>query len=110
MDNFSDVDISDENNDSNIKICNTSIKNSSNLNNNIINNINELDNKTYQIKTYMNEKKWNLTNDENLSYKIAQQRLDELSSEITIHEEINQMQSSMSIPRENSYISSLSQS
>ena len=110
VDNFSDVDISDENNDSNRKICNTSIKNSNNLNNNIINKINELDSKNYRNKTYMNEKKWNLTNDENLSYKIAQQRLDELSSEITIHEEINQMQSSMSIPRENSCTSSLSQS
>ena len=110
VDNFSDVDISDENNDSNRKICNTSIKNSNNINNNIINKINELDNKNSRIKTYMNEKKWNLTNDENLSYKIAKQRLDELSSEITIHEEINQMQSSMSIPRENSCTSSLSQS
>ena len=110
VDNFSDVDISDENNDSNRKICNTSIKNSNNINNNIINKINELDNKNSRIKTYMNEKKWNLTNDENLSYKIAQQRLDELSSEITIHEEIKQIQSSMSIPRENSCVSSLSQS
>lgn len=111
VDNFSDVDISDENNDSNRKICNTSVKNSNNFNNNIINKINTLDNKNYRIKTYMNEKKWNLTNnDDNLSYKIAQQRLDELSSEITIHEEINQIQSSMSIPRENSCTSSLSQS
>ena len=110
VDNFSDVDISDENNDSNRKICNTSIKNSNNLNNNIINKFNELDSKNYRIKTYMNEKKWNLTNDENLSYKIAKQRLDELSSEITIHEEIKQIQSSMSIPRENSCVSSLSQS
>lgn len=56
MDNFSDVDISDENNDSNRKICNTSIKNSNNINNNIINKINELDNKNSRIKTYMNEK------------------------------------------------------
>lgn len=110
VDDFSDIDISDENNDSNRKICNTSVKNSNNFNNNIINKINELDNKNYRIKTYMNEKKWNMTNDENLSYKIAQQRLDELSSEITIHEEINQIQSTMSIPRENSCTSSLSQS
>ena len=54
--------------------------------------------------------KTNLTNDENLNYKIAQQRLEELSSEITIHEEINQLKSSLSIPRENSCTFSLSES
>ena len=109
VDDFSDVDISDENDISNRKICNTSIKNS-NLNNNIINKMNILNNNKIRIKTYMNEKKLNFNDGDNdLNYKIAQQRLEELSSEITIHEEINQLGSSLSIPRENSFNSSLSQ-
>ena len=111
VDDFSDVDISDENDNSNRKICNTSVKNNNNLDNNIIKKMNELDNNKFRIKTYMNEKNYNLTyNDDDLSYQIAQQRLEELSSEITIHEEINQLKSSLSIPRENSCTSSLSQS
>ena len=109
VDDFSDVDISDENDISNRKICNTSIKNS-NLNNNVINKMNILNNNKIRIKTYMNEKKFNFNDDDNdLNYKIAQQRLEELSSEITIHEEINQLGSSLSIPKENSFNSSLSQ-
>ena len=107
FDNSSDEDISDENDFSNRKICKTSIKNS-NLNNHILNKINALDNNTYhkyRLKTYGNNK-----NDDDLSYKIAQKRLEELSSEITIHEEINQLKSSLSIPLENSCSSSLSQS
>ncbi len=113
VDDFSDIDISDENDDTKRKICNTSVKNRNNLNNNIINKLNEYDdfNNKYRFKTHMDEKNYNLTNDDNnLSYKIAQKRLEELSSEITIHEEINQLKSSMSIPRENSCTSSLSQS
>jgi len=107
-DDFSDADISDENDNSNRKICNTSIKNS-NLNNNVINKMNDLNNNKFRIKTYMNEKNFNLNNDnKDLNYKIAQQRLEELSSEITIHEEINQLGSSLSIPRENTFNSSLS--
>ena len=73
-----------------------------------MNKINALDNNTYhkyRLKTYGNNK-----NDDDLSYKIAQKRLEELSSEITIHEEINQLKSSLSIPLENSCSSSLSQS
>ena len=102
VDNFSDVEISDENDNTNRKICNTSYKNTNNLNINVKNKLNDLDNK-FRFKT-------NLTNDENISYKIAQQRLEELSSEITIHEEINQLKSSLSIPRENSCTFSLSES
>ena len=110
VEDFSDVDISDENDISNRKICNTSIKNS-NLNNNIINKMNKLSSNRIRIKTYMNEKKidFNSDDDNDLNNKMAQQRLEELSSEITIHEEINQLGSSLSIPRENSCNSSLSQ-
>ena len=102
VDNYSDEEISDENDNTNRKICNTSYKNKNNLNDKINNKFNEDDNKL-RFKT-------NLTNDENLNYKIAQQRLEELSSEITIHEEINQLKSSLSIPRENSCTFSLSES
>ena len=56
----------------------------------------------------MNEKNLNPFN--NNGYKIAQQRLEELSSEITIHEEVSQLRSSISIPKENSFNTSLSQS
>ena len=56
----------------------------------------------------LNEKNLNPIN--NHSYKLAQQRLEELSSEITIHEEVSQLRSSISIPKENSFNSSLSQS
>ena len=101
VDNFSD-EISDENDNINRKICNTSYKNSNNLNNYIKKKINDIDDK-YRFKT-------NLTKEENFSSKIAQQRLEELSSEITIQEEINQLKSSLSIPRENSCTSSLSES
>ena len=111
IDNFSDAEISDENENSNRKICNTSVKNRNNLNNNALNKLNDVDFNKIRFKTYMNEKNLNDFNDDNdLSYKIAQQRLEELSSEITIHEEINQLKSSLSIPRENSCTSSLSQS
>jgi ribosomal protein L40E len=107
---FSEEDISDENDNSNRKICNTSIKNNNNLdNNNHINNLNDNsnDNKS-KIKKMLNEKNLNPIN--NHSYKIAQQRLEELSSEITIHEEVSQIRSSISIPKENSFNTSLSQS
>ena len=111
IDNFSDAEISDENENSNRIICNTSIKNRNNLNNNVVNKLNDIDFNKIRFKTYMNEKNVNISNDDkDLSYKIAQQRLEELSSEITIHEEINQLNSSLSIPRENSCTSSLSQS
>ena len=102
VDNFSDEEISDENDNTNRKICNTSYKNRNNLNRDMNNKLNE-GNNILRFKT-------NLTNDENLNYKIAQQRLEELSSEITIHEEINQLKSSLSIPRENSCTFSLSES
>ena len=102
VDNFSDEEISDENDNTNRKICNTSYKNRNNLNSDMNNKLNE-GNNILRFKT-------NLTNDENLNYKIAQQRLEELSSEITIHEEINQLKSSLSIPRENSCTFSLSES
>ena len=111
IDNFSDAEISDENENSNRKICNTSVKNRNNLNSNVINKLNDIDFNKIRFKTYINEKNFNVTNeDKDLSYKIAQQRLEEMSSEITIHEEINQLKSSLSIPRENSCTSSLSQS
>ena len=113
FDNFSDEDISDENDFSNRKICNTSIKNS-NLNNQILNKMNNVFDKNinhkYRLKTYGNTKNINLTNNDDSSYKIAQKRLEELSSEVTVHEEINQLKSSLSIPMENSCSFSLSQS
>ena len=111
IDNFSEGEISDENENSNRKICNTSVKNRNNLNNNVINKLNDIDFNKIRFKTYINEKNLNASKDDkDLSYNIAQQRLEELSSEITIHEEINQLKSSLSIPRENSCTSSLSQS
>ena len=107
---FSEEDISDENDNSKRKICNTTIKNKNNLdNNNVIKNLNDYDNGNKSIiKKMMNEKDLNPFN--NNGYKIAQQRLEELSSEITIHEEVSQLRSSISIPKENSFNTSLSQS
>ena len=92
--------ISDENDDYKAKICNTSVKNKSNLNK-----IDNLELSQIENKNFFDNKKINLSK-EDKGYLIAQKRLEELSSEITIHQENND---SMSIPNENSLNSSLSQ-
>ena len=92
--------ISDENDDYKAKICNTSVKNKSNLNK-----IDNLELSQIENKNFFDDKKINLSK-EDKGYLIAQKRLEELSSEITIHQENND---SMSIPNENSLNSSLSQ-
>ena len=101
-DNFSFENISDENENDNCKnrICNTSVKNKSNLND-----IESIENK--QLKTGILFKKEKITVSKDVKgYEIAHKRLEELSSEITIHEEL---QNSITIPNENSLDSSLSQ-
>ena len=99
-DDFSIEKISDENVDYKLKVCNTSVKNNSNLN--------QIDNmETEQLKNKNNLKDKNLIlPNEDKGYLIARQRLEELSSEITINQE---MKSSISFPNENSLNSSLSQ-
>ena len=99
---FSKDDISDENDNTNSKICNTSYKNKSNLDNNFIGRINGIELSQIKEKNLLN----NLTKDEK-GYQIAQKRLEELSSEITINQEKN---CSISIPNENSFSDVLSQS
>ena len=100
---FYDEEISDENDNTNSKICNTSYKNKSNLdNNNFISKMNNNAMKLIRKKNILNS----LTKDEK-GYQIAQKRLEELSSEISINQE---KQNSLSIPNENTFSSVLSQS
>ena len=100
---FSDEEISNENDNSNTKICNTSYKNKSNLDScNFISKINNNELKLLRKKNILN----GLTKDEK-GYQIAQKRLEDLSSEITINQE---KKSSISIPNENTFSSALSQS
>ena len=100
-DDFSIGNISDENDNYKSKVCNTSVKNKSNLNK-----IDDLESSQTGKKNIFNDKNINFSK-EDKGYLIAQKRLEELSSEITIHEELK---NSMSIPNENSLNSSLSQS
>ena len=100
-DNFSIGNISDENDNYKLKVCNTSVKNKSNLNK--LDNIEEV--KEINTKSFFNDKKFEMS-PEDKGYEIAQKRLEELSSEITIHQELK---NSISIPDENSINSALSQ-
>ena len=93
--------ISDENDNTKTKICNTSIKNKSNLNSNYQRKINKK-----EKENIFNGKNIFLTQNEK-GYKIAQKRLEELSSEIIINQELKD---SISIPKENSFSSDLSES
>ena len=102
----SEEDISDENDNTNIKIFNTSVKKKSNLNNNYLYKMNTMKTNQTGKKTFIEDKIMCLSQKDK-GYQIAQKRLEELSSEITINQEIK---SSMSIPSENSVASSLSQS
>ena len=103
---FLEEDISDENDNTNSRICNTSYKNKSNLDNdNYIDKFTKKELKKAK-KKILKEKKINLNINEK-SYQIAQKRLEELSSEITINQELK---CSISIPIENSFSSVLSQS
>lgn len=99
-DDFSIGKISDENADYKLKVCNTSVKNNSNLNQ-----IDNMELEQLKNKNILKEKNLILPN-EDKGYLIARQRLEELSSEITINQE---MKSSISFPNENSLNSSLSQ-
>ena len=98
---FSIGNISDENENFKAKVCNTSVKNKSSLNK-----INDLEFNQIEKKKVYNNSKFGVSKVDK-GYQIAQKRLEELSSEITIHEELK---SSMTIPNENSLNSSLSQS
>jgi hypothetical protein len=90
--------ISDENEDYKAKVCNTSVKNKSNLNK-----VDNLELSQTENRYIVDDKKITLSK-EDKGYLIAQKRLEELSSEITINQENND---SMSIPNENSINSSL---
>ena len=90
--------ISDENEDYKAKVCNTSVKNKSNLNK-----VDNLELSQTENKNFFDDKKITISK-EDKGYLIAQKRLEELSSEITINQENND---SMSIPNENSINSSL---
>ena len=103
---FSEVDISEENDNTNSKICNSFIKNKNNLNVIINNKINEKELNLVTKKNILKEKKISLTKDQK-GYQMAQKRLEELSSQMTINQELK---SSISIPNENSFYSDLSQS
>ena len=91
--------ISDENDNYQKKVCNTSIKQNSNLKKLDDAEMDDIENKLKQKNLYIEK-------EGEQGYQIARKRLEELSSEITINEE---MKSSMSIPNENSIHSSLSQ-
>ena len=91
--------ISDENDNYQKKVCNTSIKKNSNLKKLDDTEMDDIENKLKQKNLYIEK-------EGEQGYQIARKRLEELSSEITINEE---MKSSMSIPNENSIHSSLSQ-
>ena len=91
--------ISDENDNYQKKVCNTSVKKNSNLK--------KLDDAELDdIESKLKGKNLHLEKKEEQGYQIARKRLEELSSEITINEE---MKSSMFIPNENSLHSALSQ-
>jgi serine/threonine protein kinase len=92
--------ISDENEDYKAKVCNTSVKNKSNLNK-----VDNLELSQTENRYIVDDKKITISK-EDKGYLIAQKRLEELSSEITINQENND---SMSIPNENSINSSLCQ-
>ena len=94
-------DISDEDGDYKNKVCNSFVKNRSNLNK-----IDNLEFSQLENKNILSSKKFNISKDDK-GYQIAQKRLEELSSEISINQE---MKDSMSIPNENSLNSSLSKS
>ena len=94
-------DISDEDGDYKNKVCNSFVKNRSNLNKKDNLEFSQLEN-----KNILSSKKFNISKDDK-GYQIAQKRLEELSSEISINQE---MKGSMSIPNENSLNSSLSKS
>ena len=91
--------ISDENDNYLKKVCNTSVKKNSNLKKLDDAEMDDIENKLKQKNLYIEK-------EGEQGYQIARKRLEELSSEITINEE---MKSSMSIPNENSIHSSLSQ-
>ena len=91
--------ISDENDNYQKKVCNTSVKKNSNLKKLDDAEMDDIENKLKQKNLYLEK-------EGEQGYQIARKRLEELSSEITINEE---MKSSMSIPNENSIHSSLSQ-
>ena len=90
--------ISDENEDYKAKVCNTSVKNKSNLNK-----VDNLELSQTENRNIFDDKKITISK-EDKGYLIAQKRLEELSSEITINQENND---SMSIPNENSINTSL---
>ena len=102
----SEGDISDENDNTNVKIFNTSVKKKSSLNNNYLHKMNTMKTNQTGKKNFIEDKIMCLSQKDK-GYQIAQKRLEELSSEITINQEIK---NSMSIPSENSVVSSLSQS
>ena len=99
-DGFSIGNISDENDNYKSKVCNTSVKNKSNLDK-----IDNMELGKISSKVLLTDKKISINKDDK-GYQIAQKRLEELSSEISIHQELK---SSMSFPNENSLNSSLSQ-
>ncbi len=105
---FSEEDILDENDDTKARIFNTYIKNKNNLNYNCTkeNKIKKIDLNKKEKKKLNNEGHPVLSKKDKV-YQIAQQRLEELSSEITINQELK---SSMNIPNENQLESNLSQS
>ena len=105
---FSEEDILDENDDTKARIFNTYIKNKNNLNYNCTkeNKIKKIDLNKKEKKKLNNEGHPVLSKKDR-GYQIAQQRLEELSSEITINQELK---SSMNIPNENQLESNLSQS
>jgi len=85
-------EISDEDGNYKNKVCNSFVKNRSNLNKIDNLELSQLDN-----KNILSSIKINISKDDK-GYQIAQKRLEELSSEISINQE---MKSSMSIPNEN---------
>ena len=89
---FSDEDILDENDNIKPKIFNTYIKNKSNLNYNCIKKNNKKEKKKIQNDNQ------NILSKKDKGYQIAKQRLEELSSEISINQELK---SSMTSPYEN---------
>ena len=98
---FSDENISDENDNRKAKIFNTYVKNKNNLNYNCIKKINKKE------KRKSKKENNNILTKKDKGYQIAKQRLEELSSEITINQELK---SSMTIPSENPLEYNLSQS
>jgi hypothetical protein len=104
-DEIDDV-ISEENVNDGMKTVNSAIKNRNNLNNIISDKINNYENHKQKIGTYMNEK--NKTEFDILKNQKGH-KIEDLSSEVSINEEIKYLKSSISIPKEESFFSSLSQ-